>query len=59
MRLGYNTDGVLEHREDLLMRKLVINNIDDLVLHDLGERAALHGRTFSDSADLLRQDRDR
>ena len=78
------------------MRELVINNIDDLVLHDLGERAALHGRTaaeeakailaealgnrsrdawapvdaiyqglassgriFSDSADLLCEDRDR
>jgi plasmid stability protein len=78
------------------MSELVITGVDDLVLHDLRERASRHGRTpaeeaksiladalsgarteawapvdaiyqrlaasgqtFSDSADLLREDRDR
>ena len=78
------------------MRKLVLTHVDDVVLHDLRERATRHGRTpaeeakailaqalcskrpdvwapvdaiyrrlaasgrtFADSADLLREDRDR
>jgi plasmid stability protein len=78
------------------MQQLILTDVDDVVLHDLGERATRHGRTpaeeakailaealgrklpdvwapvdaiyrrlaasgraFTDSADLLREDRDR
>jgi plasmid stability protein len=42
--------------EDRIMSELVIANVDEMILHDLRERASRHGRTPAEEAKTILAD---